>query len=226
MPGKAAMDALSQPEVLLSAEPFGALLGTIALGGAVMWPLAVLSVIGLAVVFWKAARFALGGVWGGARGASGAVTLWQTGARTVALAQAAALGGARARFAAATMAEAARAGPAAEAEAGRIARAILAEARAGLRFLDFVATAAPLLGLLGTVLGMIDAFRALEAAGARTDPAILAGGMWEALLTTAAGMAVALPAAAALSLFEGAIERLRHDMEDLATRILGASGGP
>jgi biopolymer transport protein ExbB len=56
-----------------------------------------------------------------------------------------------------------------------------------LRGLDAIATLAPLLGLLGTVLGMINAFQALEAAGGRADPAQLAGGIWEALLTTAFG---------------------------------------
>ncbi len=66
---------------------------------------------------------------------------------------------------------------------------------------------------------MIAAFQALQEAGARADPAALAGGIWEALLTTAAGMAVAIPASAALAWFESVIEGLRHDMEDAATRV-------
>ncbi|WP_425319725.1 MotA/TolQ/ExbB proton channel family protein [Rhodovulum imhoffii] len=104
-------------------------------------------------------------------------------------------------------------------ETTRVARALLAEARTGLRALEVIATVAPLLGLLGTVLGMIEAFRVLEASGARADPSALAGGIWEALLTTAAGMAVAIPAALALSWFESVIDRAGHEMEDLATRI-------
>jgi biopolymer transport protein ExbB len=108
----------------------------------------------------------------------------------------------------------------AEAEVGRVARAELAQAGRGLRGLELAATIGPLLGLLGTVTGMIAAFQALQTAGANADPATLAGGIWEALLTTAAGMAVAIPASIALAWFDGIIDRLRHDLEDAASRIL------
>ena len=108
---------------------------------------------------------------------------------------------------------------AAKAETGRVARNLIARARGGLRPLELIATIAPLLGLLGTVLGMIAAFQALQEAGSRADPATLAGGIWEALLTTAAGMAVAIPAAMALTWFESVVDRLRLEMEDAATRI-------
>jgi biopolymer transport protein ExbB len=87
------------------------------------------------------------------------------------------------------------------------------------RGLDVIATLAPLLGLLGTVLGMIEAFRELEAAGGRADPSLLAGGIWEALLTTAAGLAIAIPAAAAVHWIEGVVGRLRHETEDAVTRL-------
>jgi biopolymer transport protein ExbB len=79
----------------------------------------------------------------------------------------------------------------------------------GFRFLDSVAQLAPLLGLFGTVLGMIEAFRALQDAGTQVDPSILAGGIWVALLTTAAGLAVAMPTAMALSWFESRVDRDR-----------------
>ncbi|AML53636.1 MotA/TolQ/ExbB proton channel family protein [Falsihalocynthiibacter arcticus] len=69
----------------------------------------------------------------------------------------------------------------------------------GLRFLDLVAQLAPLLGLFGTVLGMIEAFKALQGAGSSVDPSVLAGGIWVALLTTAVGLAVAMPSSAILS---------------------------
>jgi len=105
----------------------------------------------------------------------------------------------------------------------RIARRDLAEARRGLGALDLIAVIAPLMGLLGTVLGMIVAFQTLQEAGARADPAALAGGIWEALLTTAAGMGVAIPAALAEGWFEGAISRAEAEMEDLATRIFVAA---
>lgn len=87
------------------------------------------------------------------------------------------------------------------------------------RGLDMIATLAPLLGLLGTVLGMIDAFRELEAAGGRADPGLLAGGIWEALLTTAAGLAIAIPAAAAVHWIDSVVGQLRHDTEDAVTRL-------
>ena len=76
----------------------------------------------------------------------------------------------------------------------------------GFRLLDTVAQIAPLLGLFGTVLGMIEAFQALQQAGAQVDPSILAGGIWVVLLTTAVGLIVAMPASALLSWFEGRIE--------------------
>jgi biopolymer transport protein ExbB len=88
-----------------------------------------------------------------------------------------------------------------------------------LRGLDAIVTLAPLLGLLGTVLGMITAFQALEQAGGRASPALLAGGIWEALLTTAVGLAIAIPAAGVLHWFESVVERVRHAMEDAATRF-------
>ncbi len=87
--------------------------------------------------------------------------------------------------------------------------------QSGLRLLETAAVLAPLLGLLGTVLGMIEAFRALEAAG-QASPAALAGGIWEALLTTAFGMAIAIVAAGALALFDGTIDRARHRLSQAA----------
>jgi biopolymer transport protein ExbB len=104
-------------------------------------------------------------------------------------------------------------------ETTRVAKAELARARAGLRLLDLVVTIAPLLGLLGTVMGMIAAFQTLQETGGQADPSALAGGIWEALLTTAAGMGVAIPASMALAWFESVADRVQADMEDLATRI-------
>lgn len=79
----------------------------------------------------------------------------------------------------------------------------------GFRFLDNVAQFSPLLGLLGTVMGMIEAFQALQGAGAQVDPSALAGGIWVALLTTAAGLAVTMPTGIALSWFEDRIDEER-----------------
>lgn len=72
----------------------------------------------------------------------------------------------------------------------------------GFRLLDSVAQLAPLLGLFGTVLGMIEAFQSLQAAGSQVDPSLLAGGIWVALLTTAVGLGVAMPTSVVLSWLE------------------------
>lgn len=92
-----------------------------------------------------------------------------------------------------------------------------------LRGLESVVTLAPLLGLLGTVLGMIEAFRQLEMVGGQADPAVLAGGIWEALLTTAAGLTVAIPAAGALNWLESVVEGVRRGMEDAVTQIFASA---
>ena len=60
----------------------------------------------------------------------------------------------------------------------------------------------PLLGLLGTVIGMISSFSQLELGGDLVNPALLAGGIWTALLTTAIGLVVAIPAMVAHHFFE------------------------
>jgi len=101
----------------------------------------------------------------------------------------------------------------------RHARAELESLRGGMRTLEFIAASAPLLGLLGTVFGMIDAFRALEQAGSQVDPALLSGGIWTALLTTAAGLSVAIPALAAFHYFDRTLERLRFLLEDRLAQL-------
>ncbi|SMX42478.1 MotA/TolQ/ExbB proton channel family protein [Actibacterium lipolyticum] len=92
----------------------------------------------------------------------------------------------------------------------------------GLGLLDVVAQLAPLLGLFGTVLGMIKAFQTMQDAGASVDPSLLAGGIWVALLTTAAGLAVAMPTSLILAWFEGRMERERV----FANRVLRTAFAP
>lgn len=89
--------------------------------------------------------------------------------------------------------------------------------RAYLRPLDMIAQTAPLIGLLGTVLGMIEAFQAMQGAGAAVDPSVLAGGIWVALLTTAVGLAVAIPVSAVVGWFDSRIESEQSEMEALVT---------
>jgi len=109
-------------------------------------------------------------------------------------------------------------------ECVRLANNDLKEARRGLRVIDLIITIAPLVGLLGTVLGMIEAFQALQDSGAQADPSALAGGIWEALLTTAAGMGIAIPASILLSWYDSVVDNVQADIENLATQaILRAS---
>jgi biopolymer transport protein ExbB len=103
---------------------------------------------------------------------------------------------------------------------GRVGAMQIHHLESYLRGLEIVANVSPLIGLLGTVTGMIATFAALEAAGAKADPSLLAGGIWEALITTAFGLFIAIPALAIYYLFEGRIERTRSLMQHSATEIL------
>ena len=101
----------------------------------------------------------------------------------------------------------------------RLAARHLTSLKSYLRPLEMIAQTAPLLGLFGTVLGMIEAFRELQAAGTQVDPALLAGGIWVALLTTACGLGVAMPVSMAISWFESRIAREHASMEDALTAL-------
>lgn len=104
-------------------------------------------------------------------------------------------------------------------EVQRVAAEHLERMRSHLRGLEVIGTLSPLLGLLGTVLGMIEAFQQLEQVGNRVDPAVLSGGIWEALLTTAAGLIVAIPALIMLNWFERIVQRTAHAIEDAVTQV-------
>ncbi|WP_299681074.1 MotA/TolQ/ExbB proton channel family protein [uncultured Roseobacter sp.] len=179
-------------------------------GGPVVLLLLIISVLTVAVILYKLWQFASAGV-GRHRALTQAIAALEvddpTGARD-ALARSASHLAPLIRHAWQSGQSRARLAVEAETAFARLER--------GFRWLDTVAQLAPLLGLFGTVLGMIDAFQALQNAGAQVDPSVLAGGIWVALLTTAAGLSVAMPAALALSWFEGrmASERL------LAERLL------
>ncbi len=83
----------------------------------------------------------------------------------------------------------------------------VANAARFLSGLAVVAQSSPLLGLLGTVVGMIAAFVQIETLGEMVTPSDLAGGIWEALLTTAAGLIVAVPAGIAYTIFQSQAAR-------------------
>jgi biopolymer transport protein ExbB len=89
-----------------------------------------------------------------------------------------------------------------------------------LNLLATVAGVAPLLGFLGTVTGMINAFMTIQALGGVVSPSDLAGGIWEALLTTAYGLIVGIPAYGLYNYFVTKINRLVHEIEVAATEFV------
>ncbi len=90
----------------------------------------------------------------------------------------------------------------------------------GLRLMSAIAVLSPLLGLLGTVMGMINAFQQMEGAGSRIDPSVLSGGIWLALLTTAIGLVVAIPATALHMWMQGIVNRAAAVTEEVCTLII------
>jgi biopolymer transport protein ExbB len=91
----------------------------------------------------------------------------------------------------------------------------------GVGALGVVASLEPLLGLLGTVVGMIQAFQQVELSGGG-DPRVLAGGVWAALLTTAAGLCVAIPAYIAYRFLLARVDRFTLDLQNDVTLLLEA----
>ena len=170
------------------------------LGGPVVLLLCGLSVIVLSVVLYKLWQFAAAGV-GKHHHLHLAATDWDQGKRDDALRHL--------EKSSSYLAAVMRMAVAGEAEFSRLeaeAETRFARLERGFRLLDSVAQLAPLLGLFGTVLGMITAFQSLQEAGAQVDPSILAGGIWVALLTTAVGLAVAMPTAVLLSVLESRMD--------------------
>ncbi|PJF10555.1 MotA/TolQ/ExbB proton channel family protein [Pseudorhodobacter sp. MZDSW-24AT] len=179
-------------------EARDALRGLIELGGAVVALILALSVLAGAVVLWKLWQFRAAGV-GRHAGLEAAIAAHDAGqtprARGIAESAQSHL--------APLLAEALRANTTETRDRlYTLAETRLSRLEQGFRLLDTVAQTAPLLGLFGTVLGMIDAFRAMQGAGTSVDPSVLAGGIWVALMTTAAGLAVAMPVSALLAWLE------------------------
>lgn len=188
------------------------------LGGPVVLLLGAISVVALAVMVYKTWQFAASGV-GRHRQLRDAVAAWDRGAR----------GEAQRHLAASRsyLREVVALGMGGRVDAGRLeaeAEERFARLERGFRLLDTVAQLAPLLGLFGTVLGMIAAFRALQEAGPQVDPSVLAGGIWVALLTTAAGLAVAMPTSLVLGWLEARIDADRVFAGKAIRTLMSPSG--
>lgn len=94
------------------------------------------------------------------------------------------------------------------------------ELRKHLRLFNAISNVTPLFGLLGTVLGMIEAFNAIAGSNAMGRPELLAGGIGQALLTTAAGLLVAIPAYLSYMYFLGRTDRLVMEMDGYAQQVI------
>lgn len=165
----------------------------LAQGGLGIWAIGALSVLALAVALerlarLRAARLVPAGL------VDAVLPLWKQGDFGGIEALLAARPSALARVLA-YLVQHRRADPAAlSARAGDIASLALREQQQRAYPLAVVATVAPIVGLLGTVVGMIESFHVIAFAGGLGDPALLAGGISKALVNTAAGLSVALPA--------------------------------
>ena len=93
-----------------------------------------------------------------------------------------------------------------------------------LQSLATIGNITPLLGLLGTVIGMIKAFMVIQQMGGKVNAAVLAGGIWEAMLTTALGLAVALPTIVAHSYLLAQVDRYEARLQNGSVLFIKAIG--
>lgn len=211
------MHVIEQP----NSAPWAGIIELIEAGGPVVVILLLMSVTALAIILlkiWQFAAFRLGD----RKTAREALTLHRSGRSAEALSRAEASRNPVAQV----LAQAIRGHRRADVddavvreEVVRFGSDLLQDLRSYFRPLEVIASLAPLLGLFGTVLGMIDAFRQLESAGNQVDPSILSGGIWVALLTTAVGLAVAIPVVAILNWLETRIDRVAHEMNSVVTQV-------
>ncbi len=191
-------------------------------GGPIVIILGALSIYSIALIVLKASQ--LSGVLSGASRREDAIAAWRDGARDQAMGAVEGGGAPADRVVAAAMAglNANENIAALEAKLERQGNAELERMSRNLRMLEVIATVSPLIGLLGTVLGMIESFQELEIAKGSANAAVLAGGIWQALLTTAMGLIVAIPAAVAANLMASRVDRAGHLIEDSVSGLLAA----
>lgn len=204
------------------------LLQFLTVGGPVVWIHLAMSFVLLTIVLLKLWQFAAAGMFSARarRRAERIVANWEKGDAQNALAEARSAHDPQTGLlhsAIEHLHQHTLQGKALGAELGRQAAQTMASLRANLHTVELIAGLAPLLGLLGTVLGMIEAFQAMEAAGRQVDPSTLSGGIWQALLTTAVGLIVAMPAIVAHNWMSGRIERFATHTDDRLQRVLTAA---
>ncbi|MEQ5835128.1 MotA/TolQ/ExbB proton channel family protein [Marinobacter sp. NFXS9] len=105
----------------------------------------------------------------------------------------------------------------------RLAQRALQPFESPLKIIEVIAALAPLLGLLGTVMGMMEAFSTMASTAGRASASQLSGGIYQALMTTAAGLVIAIPMAAMAAWMEFRLRRLSTQMNDLLVRVLSVT---
>ena len=219
-PGSADMLPIAPDAVHSSASSGQQALEWLMLGGPIVWVLMGLATIALAIVLLKLWQFTTAKV-GGSSPAARVLADWSGGDPRPTIARLAQYRDPASRFARVALSALAdhHDENTIREEIQRLANAELERLRLLLRPLAFIGSTSPLLGLLGTVIGMIGAFQGIQQAGSQVDPAALSGGIWAALLTTAVGLAVAIPVTMAHTYLERRIERLAQCIEDAVTLV-------
>jgi biopolymer transport protein ExbB len=92
------------------------------------------------------------------------------------------------------------------------AKAWLSRARAPIKLMATIAQIAPLLGLTGTVLGLVETFKVIQSSQGSVNPSLMAGGIWEALLTTIVGMLITIPLLLSIRFFNARIETISSEI--------------
>ena len=194
-------------------------------GGVVTWIIAMLSAIGLPIAAVKFAQFLRMEIWR-PKHVEAAMMRYRNGDERGLADELEDIAHPAAPLLAYAIAQTDRGGAKGEAgellreEASRRAQYLLRHLGSNIWVLELIAASAPLFGLLGTVLGMIVAFQGVGQGVGGADTALLAAGIWEALLTTAFGLAVALPFSILAAVFNNAVDNTRDLLEDALTEIM------
>ncbi|MEM6939715.1 MAG: MotA/TolQ/ExbB proton channel family protein [Pseudomonadota bacterium] len=195
-------------------------LASLGAGGVVIAVLLMLSAISLTLIVVKIIQ--LWPVRGGSGARDAALTHWAKGEKDKAQREIAEARSPADRVMGYAMKSLARgfSGPPLMTELLRRGNAEFSRMNGMIRVLELIAMISPLLGLLGTVLGMIQSFQSLEMAEGAANASVLAGGIWQALLTTAVGLLVAIPAAVAAVLLSARAESAAQMIEDSVGRLM------
>ena len=187
------------------------------MGGWMMWPLTLISITATAIIverllLFSSFRFP-------PRSASALLEEAVRGNRAPLLAELEKVERLR-RFASLLSAD----GPGKEAALRIEGEAVVKALESRLPLLSILARLAPLMGLLGTVLGMIETFSEIANAQAGVNMNQLAGGIWQALITTAAGLIIAIPSLFFLHYFQTRVQQAAEALSETANAVLASEG--